>query len=128
MMICVWFQIVFRMLLLENFNMDLLDTASSALFCLICCHTEQYQQLVHEILDSHIDQAYKSRLLEAFNNLTPPSLSLTVSRHNKLMFMENFNSFLINVRGFLCVKWCSLFLVKLSAEDVLHKRWNLMQY
>ncbi|XP_060554653.1 exportin-4-like [Ruditapes philippinarum] len=97
-------KIVFRMLLLENFNMDLLDTASSALFCLICCHTEQYQQLVHEILDSHIDQAYKSRLLEAFNNLTPPSLSLTVSRHNKLMFMENFNSFLINVRGFLCVK------------------------
>ncbi|KAL4233256.1 Exportin-4 [Mactra antiquata] len=97
-------KVLFHMLMLESFNMDLLDTASSALFCLICCHTEEYQHLVHEILNSHIDQAYKSRLLEAFNNLTPPSLGLTVSRHNKLIFMENFNKFLINVRGFLCVR------------------------
>ncbi|XP_052239002.1 exportin-4-like isoform X2 [Dreissena polymorpha] len=97
-------KVVFRMLLLDDFNLDLLDTASSALFCLICCHTDQYQHLVHEILESHINQAYKSRLLEAFNNLTPPTLALTVNRHNKLIFMENFNSFLINVRGFLCVR------------------------
>ena len=92
------------MLLTESFNMDLLDTASSTLFCLICCHQDEYRQLVNEILASHIEQAYKERLLEAFNNLTPPSLTMTLSRHNKLMFMENFNHFLIDVRGFLCVK------------------------
>ena len=84
--------------------MDLLDTASSALFCLICCHKDEYHLLVNEVLESNIDQAYKSRLLEAFNNLTPPTLDLTISRHNKLIFMENFNTFLINVRGFLCTK------------------------
>ena len=84
--------------------MDLLDSASSTLFCLICCHQEEYRHLVNEILASHIEDAYKQRLLEAFNNLTPPSLTMTVNRHSKLMFMENFNNFLIDVRGFLCVK------------------------
>ena len=34
----VGFQIVFRMLLLESFDMTLMDTASTALFSLICCH------------------------------------------------------------------------------------------
>lgn len=31
-------QQVFNMLLLETFNMELLEVSSAALFCLICCH------------------------------------------------------------------------------------------
>ncbi|KAL3883791.1 hypothetical protein ACJMK2_030022 [Sinanodonta woodiana] len=97
-------KLVFKMLLLETFNMELLGTASAALFALICCHLEQYRSLVNQLLDSHTDPLYKQRLIEAFNNLTPPSLEMTINRHSKIQFMEFFDQFLVNVRGFLCVR------------------------
>ncbi|XP_069125670.1 exportin-4-like isoform X1 [Argopecten irradians] len=95
---------VFNMLFLETFNMDLLETASTGLFCLICCHQEQYRELVNQLLQAQTDPTYKQRLLEAFNNLTPPTLTMTINRQSKIAFMHNFDQFLTNVRGFLCVK------------------------
>ncbi|KAL5009683.1 hypothetical protein ScPMuIL_011988 [Solemya velum] len=99
-----FFKIVFHMLLLETFNMDLLETASTALFCLVCCHQDQYRETVNQLLENQTDPVFKQRLLEAFNNLTPPSLRMTITRQSKLAFMQNFDQFMINVRGFLCVK------------------------
>ncbi|KAK3098488.1 hypothetical protein FSP39_019964 [Pinctada imbricata] len=96
--------LVFHMLLLETFNMDLLETASTALFCLICLHQEEYRELVNQLLHRQTDTTYQQRLLEAFNNLTPPTLTLTINRNSKITFMQNFDQFLINVRGFLCVR------------------------
>ncbi|XP_071113997.1 exportin-4-like [Haliotis cracherodii] len=97
-------ELVFHMLLLESFDMDLLEPASTSLFCLICCHQEQYRDLVNRLLQNQQEEEYKQRLLEAFNNLTPPSFNMTISRHTKIAFMHNFDQFLTNVRGFLCVK------------------------
>ncbi|KAJ8315064.1 hypothetical protein KUTeg_007214 [Tegillarca granosa] len=99
-----YLKIVFHMLLLETFNMDLLETASTSLFCLICCHQEQYKHLVNELLQNQVEPSIKERLLEAFNNLTPASLNMTINRQSKIAFMQNFDQFLINVRGFLCVR------------------------
>ncbi|XP_061176526.1 exportin-4-like [Saccostrea echinata] len=95
---------VFNMLLLETFNMELLEVSSTALFCLICCHQDGYRELVNQLLQHQTDPQYRERLLEAFTNLTPPSLNMTINRTSKIAFMSNFGNFLINVRGFLCVK------------------------
>ncbi|ESO89303.1 hypothetical protein LOTGIDRAFT_106479, partial [Lottia gigantea] len=97
-------KIVFHMLLLESFDMDLIETASTALFCLICCHQDQYKELVNQLLQSQLEDQYKQRLLVAFNNLTPSTLTMTINRQSKIAFMHNFDQFLVNVRGFLCVK------------------------
>ncbi|KAK6169678.1 hypothetical protein SNE40_020678 [Patella caerulea] len=97
-------KLVFHMLLLESFDMDLIETASTALFCLICCHQDQYRELVNQLLQSQIEEQYKQRLLVAFNNLTPPTLTMTINRQSKIAFMQNFDQFLVNVRGFLCIK------------------------
>lgn len=66
---------------------------------------EQYHSLVTELLKSQTVPEYKERLTLAFNQLTPPSLSLTLTPENKHIFMENFDRFLMDVRGFLCVRW-----------------------
>lgn len=100
----LFLKVVFRLLLLESFDMDLLETASTTLFCLICCHQEKYRHLVTELLYSQEEQEYKERLLEAFNQLTPSSLKLVITRQNKVAFLQNFEQFLINARGILCVK------------------------
>ncbi|CAI9742263.1 exportin-4-like isoform X1 [Octopus vulgaris] len=100
----LFLKVVFRLLLLESFDMDLLETASTTLFSLICCHQEKYRMLVSELLYSQELPAYKERLLAAFNQLTPATLKLTINRQNKIAFLQNFEQFLINVRGILCVK------------------------
>lgn len=63
-----------------------------------------YRDLVNQLLQHQTDPMYRQRLLEAFNNLTPPSLNMAINRVSKIAFMNNFGNFLINVRGFLCVK------------------------
>ncbi|KAK2170788.1 hypothetical protein NP493_1142g00027 [Ridgeia piscesae] len=97
-------QLVFHMLLLEPFDMDLLDTASPTLFCLICCHQQTYQTLVNSLLSKQSNGATYQRLVEAFSALTSNEIQLKIDRVNKNGFMENFDEFLKNVRGFLCVK------------------------
>ena len=92
------------MLLLEPFDMDLLDTASPTLFCLICCHQQTYQTLVNSLLSKQSSGATYQRLVEAFSALTSNEIQLKIDRVNKNGFMENFDEFLKNVRGFLCVK------------------------
>ncbi|GAB1608778.1 exportin-4-like [Argonauta hians] len=103
----LFLKVVFQLLLLDSFDMDLLETASTALFCLVCCHKEKYSELVGELLQQHEPEergGHKERLLCAFSQLTPDTLKLSVSRHNKIAFLHNFEQFLINVRGILCVK------------------------
>lgn len=95
-------KVVFNKLVLDVFDMELFDTASQTLFALICCHQEQYKILVNELLQEQADNYH--RLAEAFNHLTPTDLQLVINRPNRLMFMKNFDKFLNEVRGFLCVR------------------------
>lgn len=65
---------------------------------------EKYQFLVNQLLEQHVSSEHKQRLLEAFTSLTPASLQMNITRQNKIVFRHNFDSFIINVRGFLCVR------------------------
>ncbi len=47
------------------------------------------------------DPEVQSRLIEAFNQLTPPSLKLDLSRNSKTQFRKNLEHFLPHVKGFL---------------------------
>ena len=49
------------------------------------------------------DQDNKDRLTVAFTDLTR-DLPLTSERSNKIKFKDNFDKFIVNVRGFLLVK------------------------
>ena len=64
----------------------------------------RYQELVNDLLSRQSDPAYYQRLAEAFHELTPAGRQLSLDRQGKITFMTSFDKFLINVRGFLCVK------------------------
>jgi hypothetical protein len=68
------------------------------------CWQVEYREYVNQLLQDQVDPTYKQRMMEAFNKLTPPSLNMTINRESKIKFMEGFNEFMINVRGFMCVK------------------------
>jgi hypothetical protein len=95
---------VFKMLLVETFDMDLLETASACFYALICCHQARYEALVNELLSEQNEPSYYQRLAQAFHELTPTSRPLSLDRQGKVTFMQSFDKFLVNVRGFLCVK------------------------
>ena len=65
---------------------------------------EKYEQYVRELISHQTEAVAQQRLLEAFSALTPASLPLTPERRHRIQFLSNFDHFLINVRGFLCVK------------------------
>lgn len=62
-----------------------------------------YRELVENLISS-CDEAYRTRLTDAFRELTPPELELNNKRKSRVQFSQNFDLFLLNVRGFLCVK------------------------
>ena len=65
---------------------------------------EYYKQLVMELLSQQTESELYDRLVKAFEELTPPTLKLVIDRPNRVKFMKNFDKFLTNVRGFLCLK------------------------
>ena len=117
------FQIILDLILSKKINSDLLPIASSTLYVLISCyqvrkHAENskheikliisspqttYHELVTYLIASQADPVNKQRLTEAFTELTA-NLPLTADRINRIKFRDNFEKFIVNVRGFLLVK------------------------
>ena len=64
-----------------------------------------YTQLVRNLLAQQTDQVVCQRLLDAFNQLTPSDMKLSLDRVNKTQFRKSLDVFLGSVKGFLCVKW-----------------------
>jgi len=95
---------LFDMLLLQSFDMDLLQPAAEAFLALICCHQMYYTELVRSLLAQQTDQVVCQRLLDAFNQLTPSNMKLSLDRMNKVRFRKSLDAFLACVKGFLCVK------------------------
>jgi len=96
--------IFFNMLLLETFDMSLMDTFSAAFYTLICSHQEDYKRLVNNLLLEHSGSPHYERLVNAFNQLTGFPDAFTISRAARIKFTENFTPFLTNIRGFLCIR------------------------
>ena len=98
--------IVFQYMVLEQFNMDLIEPAAESLFLLICCHQQEYLKLANNLIaQQHVtDENFKQRLISAFEVLTPPGLQLTPNRLSLKQFRKNIEIFLQDVKGFLCIK------------------------
>ncbi|XP_022081901.1 exportin-4-like isoform X2 [Acanthaster planci] len=97
-------EVVFKIVLMQTFDMELISSAAEAFYSLICCHQAKYTELVNVLLGSQSDPAICQRLAEAFSKLTPADEPLQMSRKNKVQFLSRLETFLFNVRGFLCVK------------------------
>ena len=55
------------------------------------------------LINAQTDADNKQRLTEAFTELTK-NLPMTTERSNRIKFKDNFDKFIVNVRGFLLVK------------------------
>ena len=71
---------------------------------LLCLFQSKYEELVEKLLAQQTEAVYHQRLAEAFTELTPPNTALKLDRPGKRRFQQCFDKFLVNVRGFLCVK------------------------
>ena len=60
----------------------------------------------------------KTKLITHFNPWINHDLSLSTHRR----FRDNFEKFIVNVRGFLLVKWCPKRTIKIQADHVPSKR------
>ncbi|XP_071818411.1 exportin-4-like isoform X2 [Apostichopus japonicus] len=97
-------KVVVDVMFLESFDLDLSSVASEALYVLIACNKDKYSILVNTILNSQSEPAVCQRLIEAFNELTPPGMQMTINRQEKFKFQKRLEKFLLNVRSLLTVR------------------------
>eukprot|EP00049_Salpingoeca_infusionum_P003779 m.70783 g.70783 ORF g.70783 m.70783 type:complete len:1094 (-) comp12268_c2_seq1:291-3572(-) len=96
---------ILQWFVLETFDMQLLDLASTTLFALICIDVNQFQQLAQSLVEQRCtDETQQQRLNAAFTKLlTDNNLQLDYTRAQKPRFTKNFAEFLVDVRGCLLV-------------------------
>lgn len=82
---------------------DLTHFASTTLHTLICCFQDKYKELVQELIYRQTDPTTAGRLLDSFNWLSA-NMSLSLDRVSRIQFREDFENFITDVRGYLCVK------------------------
>ena len=64
---------------------------------------DTYQELVKYLIESQTDPGNRQRLMEAFRKLTV-ELPMSAERIYRIRFRENFEKFVVEVRGFLLIK------------------------
>lgn len=96
-------KILMDLILSHQINSDMYNAASTSLFALICCYSEQYQAYVQNLIQNQQDPVNAERLASAFTELTN-NIELKPERLFKLKFREKFDTFIVNVHGFLLVK------------------------
>jgi len=65
---------------------------------------DTYKELVELIIQSQAqEENNRQRLVEAFSQLTH-NIPLSAERIHRIRFRDNFDKFIVNVRGFLFVK------------------------
>lgn len=96
-------KLLLDLVLSQKVNSDLMPNTSSTLYVLICCYQDTYKELVEMLISNQADPNNKERLIEAFSALLK-DLPVTGQRINRIKFRDNFEKFIVNVRGFLLVK------------------------
>jgi hypothetical protein len=96
-------KLILDLILSQQINSDLIPHSSATLYVLICLFQDTYSQLVDILLQGQADPSNRQRLLEAFTTLTA-NTPLTAERIHRIRFRDNFDKFIVNVRGFLFVK------------------------
>ena len=84
--------------------LSLFLTSKKFLENLICfLFQDTYQELVKYLIESQTDPGNRQRLMEAFRKLTL-ELPMSAERLYRIRFRENFEKFVVEVRGFLLIK------------------------
>lgn len=96
-------KLLLDLILSHQINSDMFNAASTTLFALICCYSEQYKTYVQNLIQSQTDPVNAERLATAFTELTH-NIELKPERLFKLKFREKFDTFIVNVHGFLLIK------------------------
>ncbi|CAD5117397.1 DgyrCDS6171 [Dimorphilus gyrociliatus] len=94
---------ILQMVLLEPFEMDLLDTVADTIFSLISSNVNTYKTLVRQIVETQKEEEARNRLICAFDELTPNDEYFTNNRKNKTRFTDKFEEFVTNARAMLCI-------------------------
>jgi len=97
-------KLLLDLILSQKINSELIPHSSATLYVLICLFQDTYHQLVELLIQSQAhDETNKQRLMEAFTQLTL-NIPLSAERIHRIRFRDNFDKFIVNVRGFLFVK------------------------
>merc|ERR1719341_1439338 len=97
-------KLLLDLILSQKINSELIPHSSATLYVLICLFQDTYHQLVELLIQSQAhDETNKQRLMEAFTQLTH-NIPLSAERIHRIRFRDNFDKFIVNVRGFLFVK------------------------
>ena len=64
---------------------------------------DTYRELVEYLIQAQADPSNRERLSSAFSDLTL-NIPFTADRINRIKFRDNFDKFIVVVRGFLLVK------------------------
>lgn len=102
-MLMPFLPLLLDMTLSHQINSDMISTASTCIYSLICCYNEQYKIYVQNLIQSQTDPLVAERLATAFSSLME-NIVLNCERQPKLKFRENFDKFIANVHGFLLTK------------------------
>jgi len=96
-------KLLMDLILSQNINSELVPHSSATLYVLICLFQDTYHQLVEALIASQADESSRTRLTEAFTQLTA-NIPLSAERIHRIRFRDSFDRFIVNVRGFLFVK------------------------
>ncbi|XP_077539150.1 exportin-4-like isoform X2 [Haemaphysalis longicornis] len=96
-------RLLLEMVLLQPLDAELTLVTGGALFALLCCFQESFAQLGQALVASQQDATVRQRLAQCLETLTRAQ-PLTPERANRLRFRDAFETFVTDVRGFLCVK------------------------
>merc|ERR1712013_368093 len=96
-------KLLMDLILSQNINSELVPHSSATLCVLICLFQDTYHQLVEALIASQADESSRTRLTEAFTQLTA-NIPLSAERIHRIRFRDSFDRFIVNVRGFLFVK------------------------
>lgn len=96
-------KLLLDLILSHQINSDMFNAASTSLFALVCCYSDQYQSYVQNLIQNQTDSSNAERLATAFTELTT-NIELKPERLWKLKFRDNFDKFIVNVHGFLLIK------------------------
>jgi len=96
-------KLLLDLILSQNINSELIPHSSATLYVLICLFQDTYHQLVDTLLQAQAEPNNRQRLMEAFTALMQ-NIPLGAERIQRIRFRDNFDKFIVNVRGFLFVK------------------------
>ena len=109
---------LFNLLVMQTFDMDLLELAAECLFGTICCDQvplwqfrmclvshlrlqAHFQDLANQLITGVSDAAAAQRVMQCFETLIGNELELRFQRVHKKRFTTNFSQFLVDVRSLI---------------------------